>query len=662
MKKKYKKTKILTFLITSLFLITILYPIGYATQQKDEEIIQQIKKTPNKIILADKTIGDIHVKYWIHKIDDIEIKNDYILFQTDIKNGKIIKYEKQWRNIQQIQNDISLIEFDNTDIAWKKLVIFPEKNDLNYFYSVDNNQEFPLLCWEIRYKNGKTSLMNIDGQKIGEGIPAPSDIPSEYNGFSLTGYCEDGWEDCWLPWRQNADLWYKKWCISTKSISLPTPDTISSYVNNSEYYLFYELAHGASTYFQADSPGIFYYASDVEQDMAQREKNIFSFIGSCEGMTDTEDGTFSYEFRKGSLNETVTVGYSGMGTCPGWGDSLYWQDFMFYTMNSGYTISNAFNLACAEYPTIADCVVFVGDPNLKINESNDDDDDDNTTIPNVLITYPPEYSIINGEIKITGIADDLNGEIRKIYIQIDNENWQQASGTYSWELLWNTTTVSDGLHKLTAVAIDDNGIQSGCYYRKVYVINDFLDTNIIVQDQALINQEISFQASTTGGISPYNYTWNFDDGTISYNPNPIHKYNNPGEYNIKLTIKDRINNTVNGTKDILITENDNKSPIIEIIKPEKAFYLGNNKLLSLPFILIFGDITIEIQVSDLGGSGLDKVELYIDDNLKEIFSDSLLVYQWTWDTKAFFKHKITIKAYDYADNFDIKDIIIYKFG
>ena len=62
MKNKYKKTKILTFLITSLFLITIIHPIGYATQQKDQDIIQQIKQTPNKIILADKTIGDIHVK------------------------------------------------------------------------------------------------------------------------------------------------------------------------------------------------------------------------------------------------------------------------------------------------------------------------------------------------------------------------------------------------------------------------------------------------------------------------------------------------------------------------------------------------------------------------------------------------------------------------
>jgi len=660
MKNKYKKKEILTFLIVCLFFITILFPIGYANQQKDEEIIQQIKQTPNKVLLTDKTIGDIHVEYWIHKTGDIEIKNDYILFQTDLKDSKIIKYEKQWRDIQKIPNDISLIEFDNTDIAWKKLVIFLEKNDLNNFYSTDNNQEFPLLCWEIRYKNGKTSLINTNGQKIGEGVPAPS----EYKGFSLSGYTQDTLPDGWIAWRQNANLWFKKWCISTTSISLPTPDTISSYVSDSEYYLFYELAHGASTYFQADSPGVYYYASDVEQDMALRDKMIFSFIGSCEGMTDTGDGTFSYEFRKGSLNDTVTIGYSGMGTCPGWSDSLQWQDFMFYAMNSNYTIKDAFNLACAEYPTIADCVVFVGDPYLKIIEykEDDDDDEDDEILPNVLITYPTENSIINGNIKITGIADDLDGEVRKIYIQIDNGKWQEASGTNYWELVWDTTTVSDGLHKITAVAVDNNNYQSGCYYRNVYVINDFLETNIIALDQASTNQEISFQASTSGGISPYNYTWDFDDGTISYDPNPLHIYKKQGEYNIKLTVKDSINNTDSDTKDILIIENDNISPVIEIIKPENALYIGNNKLLSLPFILVIGDITIEIQVSDLGGSGLEKVEFYIDDSLKEIFTDSSFVYQWTWDTIAFFKHKITIKAYDNASNVDIKDIDIFKFG
>jgi PKD repeat protein len=659
MKKKSKTTKIKAFLIISLLVIILLYPIGYANQQINHDIIQQIKQTPNKTLFADKIIGDVHVNFWIHKINNIEIKNDYILYQINKNNNEIIKYEKHWRDIEPIQNDISALEFNNLDIAWKKLVIFPEEHDLNNFYSIYNKQNFPLLCWEVRYNNGITSLININGEKIGEGVPAPS----EYKGFSLSGFCEVNSPDCWISWRHNANLWFKKWCISTTSISLPSPDTISSYVSNPEYSLFYELAHGASTYFQANSPGVYYYSSDVEEDMLEREKNVFSFIGSCEGMTDTGEGTFSYEFRKGSLNETVTIGYTGMGTCPGWSVSIQWQNFMFYAMDSNYTINEAFNLACAEYQTIADCVVFVGDPNLKIIEYEEDDDDDNSTIPDILITYPKEKSIVNGNITITGIADDLDGAINKIYVQIDNGDWQEASGTSNWELFWDTTTVLDGLHKITAIAVDNNGAQSGCYYRNVYVVNDILQTNIISVNHSLINQEIIFQSSTTGGIPPYNYTWDFDDGTISYNPNAIHMYNSQGRYNIKLTVKDSINSTDTVTKYILITENDTISPVIEIIKPEKALYIVNKKILPLPFILILGDITLEIHISDLGGSGLNKVEFYIDDSLKEIFSNPIAFnVKWTWDTIAFLKHKITIKVYDNAGNSDIQDFDVFKFG
>lgn len=656
MKNKYKKTKISTFLIFGLLVLTIIYPIGYANQQNNQDIIQQINQTPNKTLFTDKIIGDIQVNYWIHKINNIEIKNDYILYQTNIYTNEIIKFEKHWRDIQLIQNNISSLELDNTDISWKKLVIFPEEHDLTNFYSTYNKQDYPLLCWEVRYKNGLTNLLNINGEIIGEGVPAPS----EYKGFSLSGFCEVSSPDCWFAWRYNADTWYQKWCISTSSISLPSPDTISSYVSDPEYYLFYELAHGTSTYFQANNVGIYYFASDVHQDMLDREKNVFSFIGSCEGMTNTGEGTFSYEFRKGTLNDTVTIGYSGMGTCPGWSVSLQWQNFMFYAMDSNYTVKEAFNLACAEYPTIADCVVFIGDPDLKIIEYNEDDND--TTTPDILITYPKENQVVYGTIKITGIADDLDGVIKKVYVQIDNGSWQEASGTSTWELFWDTTTVSDGLHKITAIAVDNNGIQSGCYYRNVYVINDFLETNIISVNQSIINQEIVFRSKTTGGIPPYNYTWDFNDGTISHNPNPIHTYKKQGQYNIQLTVKDSINNTVIKSKNILITETDNISPVIDIIKPENALYIGNYKILSLPFILVIGDITVEIQISDLGGSGLDKIEFYIDDILIENFSNPIsYTFKWTWDTIAFLKHKLTIKIYDHAGNFDIKNINIIKF-
>ncbi len=659
------RKQILVVIFIGLFISLSFFPIIDGSQHNDNQILIQIDQTIDKLLLEDKIIDDIHVKYWIHVMNGIVIKNDYILLQQNKENNNIIKFEKEWTDTKDLGLDITQMnldtfKIDETLVAWMEKVLFPEKNDLLYFYSIDKNQHFPLLCWEVRYKDGYTILYNNNGEIIGSGIPAPNE------GFSLSGYNDESYPDPWIDWRLNADSWFKNWCDTTTSISLPTVQVISSYVSNPDMNIFFEIAHsiGLPTRFQANGEGIFYTADQIQSDMQNRDPIRFAMLCSCEAMRETGPGTLSYEFRKGEIENTVTVGYIGMASCPGWSVSLPWQDYMFYAIDANYTIQEAFNLACAEYPIIADCVVFVGDTTLKIfeGEEDDDDDDDNRILPKVLILYPTENSIVNGSIKITGTASDLDGQIRNVYIKIDNDDWQEVSGTYSWEFLWDTTTVSDGLHKITAVAIDDNGLQSGCYYRNVYSINDFLETNIIAPEQALTNQEITFKSTTSGGILPYNYTWDFGDGTINYEQNPIYQYEKPGEYNVKLTVKDSIDNTVSDNKEILIIESDNIPPEIEIIKPEYGLYIGNNKLSSLPFILVIGDITIECQVTDNGGSGLEKVEFYIDNNLKESFTDSSNIYQWTWDTASFFKHKITIKAYDTAGNFDSKDITIFKFG
>ena len=642
------------------------FPIINGSQNYENQLSTQINQTQDKLLVKEKNIGDIHVKYWIHIVNDIIIKNDYILLQNNPTNNKIVKYEKKWTDIKDLKintkkMDLNTITTDENKVLWKEKVIFLEKNDLKNFYSIDKNQTFPLLCWEVRYKNGSTFLYNNDKKIIGKGIPAPNE------GFSLTGYNDPSYPDPWISWRLNADTWFKKWCDSTTTISLPTVQTISSYVSNPDMNIFYEIAHsvGLPTRFQANAEGVFYTADQIHEDMENRDPIRFAMLCSCEAMRDVGPGTLSYEFRKGETQNTVTVGYIGMASCPGWSVSLEWQDYMFYIINSNYTIQDAFNLACAQYPIISDCVMFIGDSSLKIiddGDDDDDDDDDDVILPNVFITYPSENSVVNGNIKITGTSADLDGVITNVFVQIDDGDWMEASGTYSWEIFWDTNTVSDGLHTITAIAIDNNGLQSGCCYLNVYVVNDFLETNIITLDEALTNQEIVFETSTSGGIPPYNYTWDFGDETTSYSSNTSHIYKKAGIYNVKLVTRDSVNISVNDAKEIIITETDGISPVIELIEPENALYIGNNKILPLSNIVAIGDITIKANVSDSGGSGLEKVEFYLDDILMETFNSSSNTYQWTWDTIAFFKHKITIKAYDHSSNINTIDIDIFKFG
>lgn len=49
----------------------------------------------------------------------------------------------------------------------------------------------------------------------------------------------------------------------------------------------------------------------------------------------------------------------------------------------------------------------------------------------------------------------------------------------------------------------------------------------------------NFFDRTAGGIGPYAYDWDFDDGFHSTEKNPIHTYDRPGNYTVRLLARDR---------------------------------------------------------------------------------------------------------------------------
>jgi len=357
--------KLTCILLSILLIVTIVSGTGNEKNTKlnyNSEIFKDINQTTNKVLIKNEIIGNRQVKYWEHYIEDILVKNNSILLHTDIENDNILHYEKSWTNIEfeQLLNIDNKFEPDN--YFWKKKVVFPNYKDCKHFYSFYNLQEFPVVCWEVRHTDGTTVMYNIEGEPIGYGIPTPFE-----QGFSISNDCGDNFGDCWRNWRQNADKWFKKWCESTVSIGLPTIENISSNIQDQNVTFFFELGHShhlPTRFLVADD--IYYNASLLQNDMGNRQPMKFAFIGSCEGMRETGDGTLSHEFRKGEINNTVTVGYIGMANCSGWSLSLEWQDYMFKKMDNGSTIKESFDSASAKYPTIADCVRFVGDEYLKV--------------------------------------------------------------------------------------------------------------------------------------------------------------------------------------------------------------------------------------------------------------------------------------------------------
>jgi hypothetical protein len=160
----------------------------------------------------------------------------------------------------------------------------------------------------------------------------------------------------------------------TEGVISPTLEKIRSHIKSDSTVMFYEIAHGGSTSFNFACVG------GAWQGLPSFKIGVwigayapmpFAFIASCDGMCELSDGNFSYEFRKGSVENTVTVGYCGMsstecGTCWSW--SLDWQDALFNYMSQGWTIKAAFDQANADYPTCATnaCMRFAGDESFGV--------------------------------------------------------------------------------------------------------------------------------------------------------------------------------------------------------------------------------------------------------------------------------------------------------
>jgi len=104
---------------------------------------------------------------------------------------------------------------------------------------------------------------------------------------------------------------------------------------------------------------------------------------------------------------------------------------------------------------------------------------------------------------------------------------------------------------------------------------------------------------------------------------------------------------------------DTESPQVTIISPEeKTLYIFNKEIQEFITTLIIFRKEIMVNASDYL-SGVAKVEFYIDDSLEAIVESE--PYSWTWKKWVFFKHTITVIAYDYAENTASDEITVWKF-
>jgi len=306
-------------------------------------------------------------------IDGVTVESDYINYQFDANTKELLAKKIHWRDdlpehlpqasiARQIAEAMVAGEIQSTRL----MIISPE------------SAVFPLKpvpqgpCWVVRSRQGDelriTVIDALTGKLLGYGVPPP------YTAFSFTGPgdCPQTWD--WAWWSTNAQTWFNTMGYQTEGAVAPTLEKIRSHVKSDQTAMFFEIAHGDySTFNYGCENGSWQGLAAFKVDiwMGNYAKMPFTFLASCDGMCSLGASSFSYEFRKGSFENTATVGYCGMSGAPCencWGWSVDWQNALFSYMNQGWTVKAAFDQAGADYPTCAAnmCMRFAGDADFKV--------------------------------------------------------------------------------------------------------------------------------------------------------------------------------------------------------------------------------------------------------------------------------------------------------
>jgi len=92
---------------------------------------------------------------------------------------------------------------------------------------------------------------------------------------------------------------------------------------------------------------------------------------------------------------------------------------------------------------------------------------------------------------------------------------------------------------------------------------------------------------------------------------------------------------------------------VSIVKPNGYVYIFNIQIVPLPSMMPFraiviGMVDVEVEVED---GSVDKVEFYVDDDLKDTVTEA--PYEWTWNERLTPPPIHSLKVVGYADDEEI---------
>jgi len=108
--------------------------------------------------------------------------------------------------------------------------------------------------------------------------------------------------------------------------------------------------------------------------------------------------------------------------------------------------------------------------------------------PTLTITSPQNGTTVQWDITISGTAADEDSSIVKVEVRIDEGEWKEADGTADWSFTFNTTTLENGWHNISARAFDG---ESYSEIKTVEVEVDNPESEIKRPDFAITDEDIN---------------------------------------------------------------------------------------------------------------------------------------------------------------------------
>lgn len=124
------------------------------------------------------------------------------------------------------------------------------------------------------------------------------------------------------------------------------------------------------------------------------------------------------------------------------------------------------------------------------------------SIPTITISEPAAGAELGGVITIEGSADDTDGDIQRIEIKIDEGEWVTATGLSNWYYDWDTRTINNGAHIISARSYD------GESFSKISTITVFIQNSMVtIEDISGGMGTVSATIHNSGNETINNVEW-----------------------------------------------------------------------------------------------------------------------------------------------------------